>query len=141
MTACARCPRRGQARAAALVPLLSRYEPKSILSSPFVRCVETVAPVAEALHLKVRSVDALAEGHGADAVPLLVRMAEKAAVLCTHGDVAVAILDALVPDPDTALRSELRLQKGEVWVIERRNEVLTIVEHIRRVRGSSGSRR
>jgi 8-oxo-(d)GTP phosphatase len=130
---------RGQARAAALVPLLSRYQPESILSSPFVRCVETVTPVAEALDLRVRSVDALAEGHGVDAVPLLRRMAGKAALLCTHGDVAVAILEALVPDPSAALRSDLRLQKGEVWVIESDNDQLTIVEHIRRVHGGSGS--
>jgi broad specificity phosphatase PhoE len=129
---------RGQARAAALVPLLSRYEPKSILSSPFVRCVETVAPLAEALHLRVKSLDALAEGHEADAVPLLRRMAGKAALLCTHGDVAAAVLEALVPDP--ALRAELRLQKGEVWVIESNDNSLAIVEHIRRVRGAAGSR-
>jgi len=129
---------RGQARAAALVPLLSRYQPKSILSSPFVRCVETVTPLAEALHLSVKSEDALAEGHGVDAVPLLRRMAGKAALLCTHGDVAVAMLEALVPDRSAAVQSELRLQKGDVWVIESDNDHLTIVEHIRRVRGSSG---
>ena len=104
------------------------------------RCVETVAPLAEALHLRVKSVDALAEGHGADAVRLLRRMAGEAAVLCTHGDVAAAILEALVPDPGAALRSELRLQKGEVWVIESNDNSLTIVEHIRRVRGGAGSR-
>jgi len=98
-----------------------------------------VTPLAESLHLRVKSVDALAEGHGADAVPLLLGMAGDTALLCTHGDVAVAILEALVPEPGAALRSELRLQKGEFWVIESDNDALTIVEHIRRVRGGSGS--
>ena len=139
MTACVPCPPGDTHRAATLVPLLRRYQPESILSSPYVRCVETVTPMAEALDLPVKSVDALAEGHGADAVLLLRAMAGDAALLCTHGDVATAILEALVPDPGAAGRSELRLQKGEVWVIESDDNALTIVEHIRRVRGGSGS--
>ncbi len=126
---------RGTPRATALVPLLTRYQPERILSSPFVRCVETVAPLAEALGLAVESVDALAEGHGADAVPLLRRMAGESAVLCTHGDVALAMLEALVPDPAPPFGPSLRLQKGEVWVIESDGDALAIVEHIRRARG------
>src|ERR1019366_10279541 len=78
---------RGHKRAEALVPLLSRYRPQRILSSPFVRCCETVQPIAEASALAVESVEELAEGHGADAVRLMITMAGEAAVLCTHGDV------------------------------------------------------
>jgi len=117
----------------ALVPLLSQYGPQSVLSSPFVRCFQTVEPVAEALGLSVQPAEELAEGHGADAAPLLRRMAGESAVLCTHGDVATAILESLVPEHDAARRSELKLQKGEVWVIEPTGDSLVIVEHIRRV--------
>src|SRR5664280_1370282 len=40
---------RGRQRAVALVPLLSSFRPQRILSSPFVRCYQTVQPIAEAL--------------------------------------------------------------------------------------------
>ncbi len=130
---------RGRARASALVPLLSRYRPQRILSSPFVRCCETVQPIAEALGLPVESVDGLGEGHGPDAVHLLTRMAGEAAVLCTHGDVASEMLTLLAPEAGEAERTSLRLQKGDVWVIQSEGPSLAIVEHLRRVKGGDPS--
>ncbi len=85
--------KRGRAQAVALVPVLSGYLPRRILSSPSVRCCETVRPTAEALSLPVESIDELAEGNGSDTVRLVRRMAGEPAVLCTHGDVATAVLD------------------------------------------------
>jgi broad specificity phosphatase PhoE len=119
-------------RAGELVPLLSEYRPQRILSSPFVRCCATVQPLAEALGLAVESVDELAEGHGADAVRLLATMAGESAVLCTHGDVAAAMLEALVPDPKDPQRRSFRLQKGEVWVVQSTGSRPAIVQHLRR---------
>jgi 8-oxo-(d)GTP phosphatase len=130
----------GHTRAAALVVPLSEYRPARILSSPFVRCFETVQPLAEGLGLSVEPVEALAEGHGPQAVTLLTSMSAESAVLCTHGDVALAILESLVPDPGDDRRSELRLQKGEFWVIQPSQGSLEIVEHIRRVNRNSRSR-
>lgn len=124
---------RGRARAVALVPLLGGYRPQRILSSPFVRCRETVQPIAEALGLGVESVDELGEGHGTDAVRLMTTMAGESAVLCTHGDVSTALLEALTPESEAAGRTALRLQKGECWVIQDNGTSLTIVEHIRRL--------
>jgi 8-oxo-dGTP diphosphatase len=124
---------RGRARAVALVPVLSAYRPRRILSSPFVRCCETVEPLADALGIAVESVDELGEGHGADAVALVTVMAGESAVLCTHGDVATALLDALIPDPGAPGRTALRLQKGEAWVLRSNGPHLAIVEHLRRV--------
>jgi len=120
-------------RAGELVPLLSEYRPQRILSSPFVRCCATVQPLAEALGLAVESVDELAEGHGADAVRLLATMAGESAVLCTHGDVATAMLEVLVPDPLDPQRRSFRLQKGEVWVVQSNGSRPAIVQHLRRL--------
>jgi 8-oxo-dGTP diphosphatase len=122
---------RGRARAATLVPELSRYHPRRILSSPFVRCWETVQPLAEALGLGVESVDELSEGHGPDAVRLLSTMAGESAVLCTHGDVAGDLLEFLYPEP-TPARARLRLQKGDVWVVQSTGSDLVISDHLRR---------
>ncbi len=127
--------RRGLVQADALIPLLSGYRPQRILSSPYVRCCETVRPVAEALVLPVESVDELAEGNGAGAVRLMERMAGESAVLCTHGDVALEVLDSLAGESTAKERLSLRLQKGEVWVIQSTGSSLTIVKHIRQAKG------
>jgi len=121
------------ARSVELVPLLGAYRPQRILSSPYVRCCATVQPLAETLGLPVESVDELAEGHGAEAVRLLATMAGESAVLCTHGDVALALLEVLVPDPSSPDRKAFRLQKGEVWVVQSTGLSLAIVEQLRRL--------
>ena len=124
---------RGRARAAALVPILSAYRPRRVLSSPFTRCLETVAPLAGALGLGVESVDELGEGHGPEAVRLVTTMAGESAVLCTHGDVATALLEWLVPESEPARRRALRLQKGEFWVVRSKGASVVIVDHVRRI--------
>ncbi len=122
--------RRGMAQAAALVPVLSDYRPRRILSSPHVRCLETVRPTAEALGLPLEPLDELAEGNEHRAVRLVRRMAGEPAVLCTHGDVATAVLEALSAEGG-APPDEPHLQKGDTWVLGWRGPSLAIVDHIR----------
>ncbi len=122
---------RGRAQAEDLVALLEGYRPQRILSSPYVRCCETVQPLAERLGLAVEAVDALAEGHGTDALALVRRMAGESAALCTHGDVTLEVLDALAGQRAAGERRALRLQKGEAWVIHSAGSSLAIVEHLR----------
>ncbi|HZM55512.1 MAG TPA: phosphoglycerate mutase family protein [Acidimicrobiales bacterium] len=126
---------RGLAQADGLVPLLKGYRPRRILSSPYVRCCETVRPLSEALALPVETVDALAEGHGSETLRLMDRMAGESAVLCTHGDVALEVLDALAGQRPAKVRQSLRLQKGEVWVVQSAGTSLSIVEHLPQVTG------
>lgn len=130
---------RGRDRAVALAPLLSRYHAQRILSSPYVRCRQTVQPLADSLGLPVEPVDDLAEGHGAGAVRLLEGMAGESAALCTHGDVALEMLEYMMAKSDRAGRASLRLQKGEVWVIESIGGTVTVVDHLRRANVEGGS--
>ena len=81
--------RKGGEQADGLVDLLRKHPVRQILSSPAVRCVETVAPLATKLGLKVEETDALFEGSDASKAFDLVRKNGKAKgdmVLCTHGD-------------------------------------------------------
>jgi phosphohistidine phosphatase SixA len=130
---------RGRAQAETLVELLRDYRPTAILSSPFVRCVETVRPLADALGLRVESTDDLAEGHQTDALELMGHRAGATEVLCIHGDVALAILDA--SDDRAEPAEERRLPKGEVWVVEPKGSELVIADHIRQPAARSGSTR
>ena len=121
---------RGQVQAEALVPLLAEYRPRRILSSPALRCFETVRPLADALDLPIESVGELAEGKGTAALHLLHRMAGETAVLSSHGDIAGEVLDALTPGLTAKDRRKLRLLKGEVWVIQSTGDTLEIVDHL-----------
>jgi hypothetical protein len=73
-----------------LVELLGRFEVRRIVSSPFLRCVETVEPLAAALGLAVEQDDRLGEGAGGRGAIELLR--EEGLVACTHGDVAEEVL-------------------------------------------------
>jgi broad specificity phosphatase PhoE len=79
---------RGRRQAVELVELLRPLEVRRVVSSPYVRCVETVEPLAAALGLTVEQDDRLAEGAGGSARELLL---EEGVVCCTHGDVVEAL--------------------------------------------------
>jgi 8-oxo-dGTP diphosphatase len=121
---------RGRAQAEGLVPLLADYQPRRILSSPALRCFETVLPLAGALDLAIESVGELGEGRGPDALRLLQRMAGEPAVLCTHGDIAAELLEFLAPGRSPEARYKMRLLKGEVWVVRTAGDSLEIVDHL-----------
>ena len=99
---------RGRRQAAALVEQFAALGVRRVLSSPYVRCVETVEPLAAALGLTVEIDDRLAEGAGRAAHDLL---RQDGAVCCTHGDICEALLGrglkkgaAVVFDDDDAVR-------------------------------------
>jgi 8-oxo-dGTP diphosphatase len=80
---------KGRRQAAELVEVLRPLGVRRVVSSPYVRCVETVEPLAAALELSVELDDRLAEGAGPGADELL---REDGVVCCTHGDIADALL-------------------------------------------------
>jgi broad specificity phosphatase PhoE len=88
-----------------------------IITSPYVRCCQTVEPLAERLGIPMDLSDALAEGAAtADAVELLEKYADEDTVFCSHGDVIGDLLEhcearGVVLDGD-------RLEKASTWVIE-----------------------
>jgi len=81
---------RGRRQAEELVELFSRFEVRRIVSSPYLRCVATVEPLAAALGLTVEHDDRLGEGAGGRGAAELLR--EEGLVACTHGDVAEEVL-------------------------------------------------
>ena len=89
------------------------------MSSPYVRCRETVAPLAERLGLLVEEADALSE-----ALRLIEKVSDKPTVLCTHGDVIGDLLHHFAGQHvrldagDDAAPSELRFPKGSTWVLD-----------------------
>jgi broad specificity phosphatase PhoE len=64
---------RGRHEAAGLVEALQRYRVTRVVSSPAVRCIETVEPFAEQLGLEIELREELAEGAGRAAALRLFR--------------------------------------------------------------------
>ncbi len=98
----------GRAQAPALVPELERFAIQRVMTSPYVRCVETAEPLAAARRLPLEYRDEL----GDDADPAAARRligelaAEGATVaLCVHGDLVRELLGE-------------ELEKGSVAVVD-----------------------
>jgi 8-oxo-dGTP diphosphatase len=109
---------RGERQAAALVDLLAPYPFDRILSSPAVRCVATVQPLAEARSLKVETAGSLREGKGKHALDLVLDSVGDL-VICTHGDVVDVVLAGL-RHVGWPIPSRPSCAKGSTWVLNPR---------------------
>ena len=114
----------GRRQANGLLDLLADAEIEQIVSSPYVRCVESVAPLAGKRGLAVDIVDELREGASLeDALRLLDKVAGQSVVLCTHGDVVQTLLTHLKANGVKV--GKLRMEKGSVWALETRKGHVT----------------
>lgn len=97
---------RGRRQAEGLLDALSGYDIRRVLTSPYVRCRQTVDPLAGSLGLPVEERSELAEGSTAEDVRGLVDSLDgETAVLCTHGDVVSEVLGE-------------ESKKGSTWVLD-----------------------
>ena len=98
----------GTRRAHALAPLLAAYGVTRLVSSPSLRCTETLRPYAARIGAALRTKDGLSEEGYADdparARRHLARLVERGApaAVCSHGPVIPELLDGLAAlvDPD-----------------------------------------
>ena len=101
---------------------------QQVLSSPYLRCVQTVEPLAGRAGLPVEEERALAEGHEAQAIglargllgapkPPRAGSRGRMVVLCTHGDIVPALLEQAAAD-GVDLGTDARWAKGSAWLLE-----------------------
>jgi 8-oxo-(d)GTP phosphatase len=83
---------RGRRQAEGLLKLLGRRNFERIVSSPAVRCVETVVPLANTRGMPVERSEALAEGADAEAALALFRADGVPLVACVHGDMVEELI-------------------------------------------------
>ena len=109
--------KRGGTQARAIAKSLAGDGVTRIVSSPFVRCRETVEPLAQRTGVDIELADALAEGASlAESLQLVEKVAGDTAVLCSHGDVLGNLLNHYARI-GVALGDD-RLEKASVWVLE-----------------------
>ena len=113
----------GRLQASEVCKRLAAMSPSVVVSSPYRRCVETVEPLAVAIDIDVTLDERLAE-FGSDLVKadaslfdLLYSLPDNA-VVCSHGDVIPAVVEALAA---SGMRTHGTAEwgKGSVWVLQR----------------------
>jgi broad specificity phosphatase PhoE len=112
---------RGHRQARLLIEVLSDATFDRVLSSPFVRCMETVVPIAGVRGRSVEPVEALAEGASLDETLALVRKhSTSGALMCTHGDVMPMLLDHYA-SLGIDIPSDRQWPKGCTWKLDTDN--------------------
>ena len=107
----------GDLQSEAIATAIAEEHPQRLISSPAVRCIQTLEPLAHATGLRIERDARLAEGATLDgAALLLASLGDQPTVLCGHGDllpVLVASVDAEGVRPDA-----IDCEKGSFWRIE-----------------------
>lgn len=112
---------RGHAQAATVADALARLDVRRIVSSRYVRCVQTVLPLADKLGVSVQTHAALAEEADLDHTWSLLEDAATwpgDVVLCSHGNVIPPLLDRLRRRGIELVADELSCHKGSIWTVD-----------------------
>jgi len=93
--------------------------PARLVSSPYLRCVQTLEPTAIGLALPIETTDLLAEGAGGDgAAELLLSLARSGSIAyCTHGDVVFEVA-SLVASTGVALDGPRDVPVASAWLFD-----------------------
>jgi 8-oxo-dGTP diphosphatase len=97
---------------------LAKKATGDLVSSPYVRCVQTLEPLAQQLGRSVIVDDRLSEGASFEPVLEMIAAAPDGTVMCSHGDVIPAVVDALARRRMELLTSP-DWRKSSVWVLKR----------------------
>jgi 8-oxo-(d)GTP phosphatase len=109
----------GRADTRELLVSLAPYAIERVVTSPHVRCVETVEPIARQRGLDVECREALApDGSRVDLLNLLEELPDSALV-CTHREIFERLFDG-----------EIRCEKGGVWTVEVRDGRVVPLEYL-----------
>lgn len=124
----------GQAQADELVRLLARFDVARIASADVARCVDTVAPFADALSLPVHEEPVLSEvcyaGREEEAAALLRSTdPDRDAVACSQGDVIPDLVTRLMTADDLDRPGPITAAKGSVWALTFSGERLINAEY------------
>lgn len=116
--------KRGWRQSEAVAKRLEKRGATALYSSGYVRCVQTLEPLAERLGVSIREEPRLFEYQPFEPVLDLLADVEKGAVLCSHGDIIPATIQALHRRGMT-LQTPTDWGKSSVWVLHRKGAKIT----------------
>jgi 8-oxo-dGTP diphosphatase len=102
-----------------------------LLSSPFVRCVETLEPLSSVMGIPVEARPELAEGAPYACLERLVLEAgsDGPSVVCVHGD-QLEHLAAILEDRGVRPRGRSDVRKGCTWVLDVRGGAVVAARYL-----------
>jgi 8-oxo-(d)GTP phosphatase len=116
---------RGRHQAADLAGVIESIAgtlPSTIRTSPFRRCVQTIAPYGAIVDEAVEIDGRLAEGPAGPAFTWVREVAStlgaRAHVWCSHGDIIPAILEMLAVEDGLDLGPSPKVPKASIWVLD-----------------------
>jgi 8-oxo-dGTP diphosphatase len=108
----------GRRQAEELAAWLKKEPIDAILSSPYIRCLQTLEPLAEQHKLPIEPRKDLEEGSGGESILRMVQEFKgRNVILCTHGDLVEEFLEQLI-EKGLVPRARANTEKGSTWVIE-----------------------
>jgi len=116
--------RYGWKQSEAIAKRLTAKGATSLHSSPYVRCMQTLEPLAKRLGVEVEADQRLSEGEPFEPVLELLGQVATGAVLCSHGDIVPDVIQALVRR-GMEVQTKPDWRKGSVWVLTRKGDRIT----------------
>jgi len=109
---------KGERQAARIVEQFQKVAVTAVYSSPYLRCVQTVEPLAKSRKLEVQQSADLAEGRGVTGLYVFFNNADlDDVVLCTHGDIVWELVEDLANRRVLPAFRE-QFEKGSTWVVD-----------------------
>ena len=121
----------GRRQAEHLAELFAGQPFVQLVSGPFLRCVQTLEPLAHARGLPIDLRDELAEGRPWEYLEKLVLESEAdgPTAVCVHGDVFRGLMSDLF-ERRIARRVDQSFRKGATWVVEVRDGAIVSARHV-----------
>ena len=115
--------KKGHEQVATLTNRLMRVPINQIISSPSLRCEQTVAPLAGRLGLPAATSAALRREADLEKVLRLIRRSRgQRTVLCSHGETIGLLIQHLANEEGVDFRGPMEWPKGSVWVLSTRGK-------------------
>jgi 8-oxo-dGTP diphosphatase len=110
--------KKGFKQAESLVDVFKKLRVSDVFSSAYLRCIQTVEPLATARQLAVKNSTELEEGHGLEGLTeFLGDRSLDDVVLSTHGDIVWEVVEDLVAR-EVVRAGYGGYAKGSSWVLE-----------------------
>ena len=121
---------KGIAQARAIAERLAPLRPTAVISSPHLRCVQTLEPLAQMCGLVVVRDPRLQEDSPLESSLAALEDAPDGAVLCSHGDVIPDAVNGLIRRGMDLGDSPVALRKASMFVLNRVNGLYTTAEYV-----------
>ena len=120
----------GRRQAATIGGEWTAGKPTAIVSSPRLRCVQTVEPLANRFGMEVQIEPGIEEDTPFERALRVVEDAADGTVFCSHGDVIPEVIDALIRRGMNVNGMSGALRKGAMFVLHRENGRFVTADYV-----------